>query len=78
MKASISFTMSVADMDALGFDTEGITNKVRPDEQALKSVQRSIQLGLVLAGTAYRGTVPVTFKLSKKADTGMLAGRTGT
>lgn len=75
MPAKIAFTLSVADMDALGFSTEGITNTVLPTEKELKSVQRSIQVAVVLAGTPYRGAVPVQFKLSKKADTGQLATR---
>lgn len=77
MTAKIAFTLSAVDMDVLGIGTEGITNQVLPTEKELKSVQRSVQVAVVLAGTAYRGNIPVTFKLSKKKDIGQLSGRMG-
>ncbi|MGD0089866.1 MAG: IPT/TIG domain-containing protein [Planctomycetota bacterium] len=76
-KAALAFTLGAAALDVLGFDTEGITNKVRADEQALKPVQRSIQAALLLGGTTYRADVPVDYKLSKKGDTGQISTRKG-
>ncbi|HYF51356.1 MAG TPA: hypothetical protein VEJ63_18220 [Planctomycetota bacterium] len=41
----------------------------------MKSVQRFIQVGIVLAGAPYESLLPVDYKLSKKADAGQFAGR---
>lgn len=71
-RAAVSFTLSVPDLDSLGFDTEGIGSTVRPDEAALKSVSRTIQLAMLFAGTPYAGKAPVQLKLSKNKDTGQI------
>lgn len=71
-KALLRFSLKVPDLDALGFDTEGITASLLPDEAGLKSVQRAVQVALVLAGAAYRGEVPVALKLSKRRDSGTI------
>lgn len=68
----MDFTISVPDLDALGFGTEGVAGNVRPDEAALKTVPRTIQVALVVAATAYSGSASTEFKLSKKQDTGQL------
>jgi len=74
-KAKITITMSTANMDSIGFDTEGITAALRNDEAGEKSVPRSIQVAMVLAGVSYEGTAPVEYKVSKKGDAGTMGGR---
>ena len=68
-KATISFTLSAPDLDALGFNTEGISKQGAAKGQ---SVQRTVQTALVLGGTAYRVDVPVNFTLSAKGDSGQI------
>jgi len=70
--ATVSVTFMLPDMDTIGFDTEGVTNTLRPDEAGKTSVRRQIQVGLVLAGVSYEALAPADFKLSKKMDSGQL------
>ncbi|HYF51845.1 MAG TPA: PKD domain-containing protein [Planctomycetota bacterium] len=74
-KAKITISMSTANMDSIGFDTEGITNTLKSDEEGQKSVPRSIQVAMVIAGTSYEGNAAVQYKLSNKKDSGAMSGR---
>jgi PKD repeat protein len=76
--ASISITLAGSSFSANGFDTEGITNQVTTAEKALKSINRKIQVALVVDGTPYLlQAAPVTFKLSKTGTTGQIGTRRG-
>ena len=72
LKATVSFTLSAPQLDALGFAAEGISKAGGTPNQ---SVRRTVQAALVLSGTAYRVDVPVTWKLSKKGDSGQVTGK---
>jgi len=63
----LNVTLSTADMDVKGFDTEGVS----ADAAALQS-QPDIQVLLVFGGMSYESQVPVEFKLSPKRDTGKI------
>lgn len=73
--ATVTIGLSSLSMSANGFDTEGVTSSVRSDEATLKNVARNIQVALTIGGVAYESTAPVQFKLSKKQDSGAIAGR---
>lgn len=73
--AKITVTMSTTDMDLKGFESEGITNRVRDDEQGRKSVDRFMQVNLLLAGEPYEAYIPVEFKLAPKGDAGSMITR---
>jgi len=73
--ATVTIGLSSLSMSANGFDTEGVTGSVRSDEAMLKSVARNIQVALTIGGVAYESLAPVQFKLSKKQDSGAIAGR---
>lgn len=75
--ATVFISMSGSSFSANGFDTEGITNNVLPAEKAAKSINRSIQIAMVVEGTPYTLAAPVSFKLSKTADSGTMGTRTG-
>jgi hypothetical protein len=77
-KATLSATMSLPQMDAAGFDTEGITQKLRPDETKLKSVSRFMQASFLLGGVAYEAYIPVVYKLAKGGTSGQISARSGT
>ena len=64
--------MSATNLEVFGFSADGITNALLPSEAGQKSVQRTVQVGFVFGGTAYRAAVPVTFKLSSKRDSGQV------
>lgn len=74
-KTSVQVQFSLANLDQQGFDTEGIVAQLAASEQGSKSVQRSIQIALVIAGVSYEAQAPVDFKLSSKADSGQIKGR---
>jgi len=73
--AKLSITMSFTNMVDAGFDTEGIVSALRADETKLKAASRSIQIGIVFDGVAYETLAPVSFKVSKNADSGQITGR---
>lgn len=73
--AKISVTMSTEDMDLKGFESEGITNRVRDDEAGRKAVDRMMQVNLMLAGEPYEAYIPIEFKLAPKGDAGSMATR---
>jgi hypothetical protein len=64
--AKISFSISAADMDVNGFDTEGVSAEVTGADKT--AVERQIQLGLLLGGIAYQSSATVEFKTSPKID----------
>jgi len=74
-ETSVQVQFSLANLDQQGFDTEGIVAQLAPAEQGSKSVQRSIQIALVIAGVSYEAQAPVDFKLSSKGDSGQIKGR---
>lgn len=73
--AKIQVTMSTQDMDLKGFESEGITSRVRDDEQGRKAVDRMMQVNVMLAGEPYEAYIPVEFKLAPKGDAGSMATR---
>ena len=74
--AKIDATLSAAGLVAAGFDTEGIASTAA-DATKGKKAPRSIQIAVVLEGVTYEALAPVTFSLSSKADSGIIAGRSG-
>ncbi len=75
--AKFSVTINQVGLSAAGFDTEGITNTYATNEKSLKSVKRSLQVAMVFAGVVWQATAPVTYTLSTKGDSGVMAGRSG-
>jgi hypothetical protein len=71
--AKLSFTMSLADMDLEGFDTEGISPAARVQDPAAKSYSRAIQVALAVAGVTYELKAPVVLKIAN--DVGQIQGR---
>lgn len=64
--ATLSVTYSIADLDILGFDTEGITSSVGSGiESNQKAIRREIQFAILLNGVTYSAKVAVNYKLSK-------------
>jgi hypothetical protein len=72
-----TFTVSVSgvDLSSKGFDTEGIQGQVLASEKSLKSVPRSIQIGMVFAGAAYSAKADVSFKLATSGTSGSMGTR---
>jgi hypothetical protein len=75
--AKFTVTISQTGLSAGGFDTEGITPTYAAAETSLKSVKRSIQVAMVFAGVVWQVNAPVTYTLSAKGDSGVIAGRSG-
>jgi hypothetical protein len=75
--ATVTISMAGSNFSKNGFDTEGITNNVTTAEKAAKSINRSIQVAIVVGGTAYQFSAPVSFKLSKDSSSGTIGTRTG-
>jgi len=73
--AQVGLTLSLPNMSVAGFDTEGISNTLRPDEKRQKAVPRFVQVSLLFGGVPYEIYAPVTFKLSAKGDAGQIATR---
>ena len=73
--ASITVTFSAPGLSKAGFDTEGITSKLRPDEMGFKTVNRLIQTSFLLGGVKYEGAFPVVYKLASNASAGTISGR---
>jgi hypothetical protein len=64
--ATITVTYSIADLDVLGFDTEGITSAPATGiESNQKAIRREIQFAVLLGGVTYDAKVTVNYKLSK-------------
>lgn len=74
-KAKLSLQYGLADMDAAGFDTEGISPVARQRDPLAKSFPRSIQCAVLIAGVTYELKAPVAFKVSKGAESGQIQGR---
>jgi len=74
-KAKLTLTMKGVNFSSIGFDTEGIAATLRGEEAGMKSVPRSIQTAISFAGSTWEGSIPVDFKLTKKADSGTIQGR---
>jgi len=74
-KAKLTLTMRGVNFSSIGFDTEGIAATLRGDEVGLKAVPRAIQAAISFAGSTWEGSIPVDFKLAKKADSGTIQGR---
>jgi len=72
---TITMTFSLPNATDAGFDTEGITPEVRADEANKTTVDRKIQVALLIAGVPYEAQVPVEFKVSKKKDSGNIRQR---
>ncbi|MGD0088920.1 MAG: PKD domain-containing protein [Planctomycetota bacterium] len=66
-KATLALVLSAPQLDTLGFATEGLSQN---GGKAGHSVRLTVQAALVFAGMAYRGDIPVNFKLSRKGDNG--------
>jgi hypothetical protein len=75
--ATVTVTISGSNFSGNGFDTEGVTNNVTAAEKTQKSINRSIQIALVVGGTAYEFEAPVSFKLDKTGTSGSIGTRTG-
>ena len=73
--AKVSITMKASDLDLSGFDTEGITATLRSDEQGMSSVDRTIQMNMLVGGQGYELQAPVEFKLNTSAAFGTIGGR---
>ncbi|HYG74282.1 MAG TPA: autotransporter-associated beta strand repeat-containing protein [Planctomycetota bacterium] len=73
--ADVDITLSLADMSAKGFNTEGIAPTVLSSEAGAKSVKRKIQTALVIGGVSYESTFEVDFKLSKNKEAGTILGK---
>lgn len=63
--AIIKVQMKAADMSNAGFDTEGITNRVKA-----AGVMPSIQMAVLLEGVGYSDQAAVEYKLTSKTDKG--------
>lgn len=74
-KAKLTLTMKGVNFSSIGFDTEGIAATLRGDEVGLKAVPRAIQTAISFAGSTWEGSIPVDFKLAKKADSGTIQTR---
>lgn len=74
-KATLTLTMKGVDFSTQGFDTEGIAATLRGDEVGQKAVPRSIQTAISFGGSTWEGSIPVEFKLAKKADSGTIQNR---
>jgi len=70
--AQASVTFNLVDMDKEGFDTEGVTGQLRPDEAGQTSVPRQVQLAIVLGGVSYETLSDVEFKVTKDLETGQI------
>jgi hypothetical protein len=73
--AKINVTFSLADMDVVGFDSEGITASLRSDEENQSDVERYIQVGMVLDGVAFESVITVEYKITSSAEVGTFVGR---
>ena len=71
--ATITVSLSQADLTSAGFDTEGVSAK-----SGAGTVSRSIQIGMVLAGVGYEVLAPVQLTVSKDTKKGaIIMGRSG-
>jgi hypothetical protein len=70
--ATLQIQFSLANLDARGFDTEGIVAQLRAEEAGMKSVPRTIQIAIVLGGVSYEAQASVDYKLSSKGTSGSI------
>jgi PKD repeat protein len=63
--AKVTVSMSAADLDSSGFDTEGISPQA-------SSAKPKIQFAMLLGGVSYSDEAEVSFKVSTKGDTGII------
>ena len=75
--ATLTVTFASPNLSQAGFDTEGITQALRPDEKGLKAANRFIQTSFLLGGVKYEGYIPVVYKLAKNGASGTMGGRSG-
>ena len=75
--AKVSINLSVANLDILGFNSDGISSSVRSDETTLTSVQRYIQVSMLLAGRTFSTLASIEYKLNSNSDFGTISGRAG-
>lgn len=73
--AKVSITLNVANLDVLGFNSDGITSSVRSDETTQTSVQRFIQVSMLLSGRTFTTLASVEYKLNSNSDFGTISGR---
>ncbi len=66
--AQVDVLLQTPDMDTIGFDTEGVV-------KGAAAGSRTIQIGLLFAGTPYEFRAPVTYASS--GDSATIAGRSG-
>jgi len=72
--ARVNIDLNVADLDVLGFDSEGITVSVRSDEQGQSPVDRFIQVDMLIQGQSFSAVVPVDYTVSSSGF-GSITGR---
>jgi hypothetical protein len=73
--ATAMFTLNGSNFSSGGADTDGITNTLLAKETVKKPLNRSIQVGLEIAGVPYQFLMPVQLKLSADSSSGVLGGR---
>ncbi len=73
--AKVSITMNFADLDILGFDSEGISVSVRADEAGQSKVARFIQVEMLIAGQTYTTLAQVDYAPSSNSAFGTISGR---
>ena len=73
--AKVSIVMNFADLDILGFDSDGITVSVRADESGQSKVARFIQVNMLIAGQSYTTLAQVDYAPSSNSAFGTISGR---
>ena len=73
--AKVNITLNVADLDVLGFDSEGITVSVRSDEEGMSPVARFIQVDMLISGQTFSAVVPVDYSVGSSDAFGSVRGR---
>jgi hypothetical protein len=75
--AKLSAQFNASALVAAGFDTEGITTNLAPNETKLhvKLLPRFVQVNLLYAGIAYESLVPVSYQLGGNNAFGTISGR---
>ncbi|MEI6235555.1 MAG: hypothetical protein WCT04_21075 [Planctomycetota bacterium] len=73
--AKVSMTMNVADLDLLGFNSEGISVSLRSDEVGQTSVARFIQIDMLVGGKSYSSLIQVSYATNSSSELGSISGR---
>jgi len=68
-------TMNVADLDLLGFNSEGISVSLRSDEVGQTSVARFIQIDMLVGGKSYSSLIQVSYATNSSSELGSISGR---